>query len=234
MDTGGEHGIPAIAAAPHGSALILLISWAYIKLLGPDGLTTASKTAILNANYVAEQLASHYDIVYRGPNDRVAHEFILDLRDFRENLDVTEQDVAKRLMDYGFHAPTMSWPVVGTLMVEPTESESKAELDRFCEAMIAIRTEIEEVEHGVVDAEASVLKQAPHTAEMVTRDAWDHPYSRERAAFPSDTTREDKFWPTVRRVDDAFGDRNLICSCPPIEAYQMEGDENDLKEALTA
>ena len=234
VETGGEQAIAPVSAAPYGSALITLISWAYIKMLGADGLTRSTKAAILNANYVSRRLAAHYDVVYRGDNGRVAHEFILDLRPFRREIDVSEQDVAKRLMDYGFHAPTMSWPVVGTLMVEPTESESKAELDRFCEAMIAIRTEIEEVEHGVVDAEASVLKQAPHTAEMVTRDAWDHPYSRERAAFPSDTTREDKFWPTVRRVDDAFGDRNLICSCPPIEAYQMEGDENDLKEALTA
>ncbi len=230
VDTGGEHGIPAIAAAPYGSALILLISWAYIKLLGPDGLTNASKVAVLNANYVAEQLSSHYDIVYRGPNDRVAHEFILDLRPFRQDLNVTEQDVAKRLMDYGFHAPTMSWPVVGTLMVEPTESESKAELDRLCNAFRAIREEIDEVDSGAVEVEESVLKQAPHTAEMVTADDWTQTYSRETAAYPTDWVRRRKFWPTVRRVDDAYGDRNLFCSCPPTDAYKA--DEEDELEAV--
>jgi glycine dehydrogenase len=233
VDTGGDNGIPAIAAAPHGSALILLISWAYIKLLGPDGLTDASKTAILNANYVAEQLASHYDIVYRGPNDRVAHEFILDLRPFRNDLEVTEQDVAKRLMDYGFHAPTMSWPVVGTLMVEPTESESKAELDRLCTAFQSIRDEIAEVEDGTVDVEESVLKQAPHTADVVTATEWNHPYSRETAAYPAEWVRENKFWPTVRRVNDAYGDRNLFCSCPPTDAYDAE-EEDELEAALDA
>jgi glycine dehydrogenase len=233
VDTGGDNGIPAIAAAQHGSALILLISWAYIKLLGPDGLTTASKTAILNANYVAEQLASHYDIVYRGPNDRVAHEFILDLRDFRNELEVTEQDVAKRLMDYGFHAPTMSWPVVGTLMVEPTESESKAELDRLCTAFQSIRDEIAEVENGDVEVEESVLKQAPHTADVVTATEWDHPYSRETAAYPAEWVRENKFWPTVRRVNDAYGDRNLFCSCPPTDAYDAD-EEDELEAALDA
>ena len=233
VDTGGENGIPPIAAAPYGSALILLISWAYIKLLGPDGLTKASKTAILNANYVAEQLSSHYDIVYRGPNDRVAHEFILDLRPFRQELDVTEQDVAKRLMDYGFHAPTMSWPVVGTLMVEPTESESKAELDRLCRAFKSIRDEIAEVESGAVSVEESVLKQAPHTAEMVTATEWTQSYSRETAAYPAEWVRENKFWPTVRRVNDAFGDRNLFCACPPVDAYDAD-EEDELEAALDA
>jgi glycine dehydrogenase len=233
VDTGGENSIPAISAAPYGSALILLISWAYIKLLGPDGLTRASKTALLNANYLAEQLSDHYDVVYRGPNDRVAHEFILDLRPFRQELDVTEQDVAKRLMDYGFHAPTMSWPVVGTLMVEPTESEGKAELDRLVTAFKAIRSEIEAVETGTVEVEASTLKQAPHTAEMVTAGEWDHPYSRETAAYPTDWVRENKFWPTVRRVNDAYGDRNLFCSCPPTDAYQAD-EEDELEAALEA
>ena len=233
VETGGEQAIDPVSAAPYGSALITLISWAYIKMLGADGLTESTKTAILNANYIAKRLSSHYDVVYSGEHGRVAHEFILDLRPFRRDLDVSEQDVAKRLMDYGYHAPTMSWPVVGTLMVEPTESEAKAELDRFCDAMIRIRTEIEEVEHGVFDLEESPLKQAPHTAAMIARDDWDLPYSRERAAFPTDVTRNDKFWPTVRRVDDAFGDRNLICSCPPMEAYQTD-DEEDLTEALTA
>jgi glycine dehydrogenase len=230
VDTGGENSIPAISAAPYGSALILLISWAYIKLLGSDGLTKASKTALLNANYLAEQLSDHYDIVFRGPNDRVAHEFILDLRPFRQELDVTEQDVAKRLMDYGFHAPTMSWPVVGTLMVEPTESEGKTELDRLVRAFKAIREEIAEVESGAVDVDASVIKQAPHTAEMVTATEWDHPYSRETAAYPADWVRENKFWPSVRRVNDAYGDRNLFCSCPPTDAY--EADEEDELEAV--
>jgi glycine dehydrogenase len=233
VDTGGDQSIPAIAAAPYGSALILLISWAYIKLLGPEGLTKASKTALLSANYVAEQLSDHYDVVYRGPNDRVAHEFILDLRPFRQELDITEQDVAKRLMDYGFHAPTMSWPVVGTLMVEPTESEGKAELDRLVTAFKAIRSEIEAVETGTLDAEESTLKQAPHTAEMVTATEWDHPYSRETAAYPTDWVRENKFWPTVRRVNDAYGDRNLFCSCPPTDAYKAD-EEEELEAALNA
>ena len=233
VETGGDQNIPAIAAAPHGSALILLISWAYIKLLGPEGLTDASKIALLNANYVADQLSDHYDIVFRGPNDRVAHEFILDLRPFRSELNINEQDVAKRLMDYGFHAPTMSWPVVGTLMVEPTESESKAELDRLCDTFKAIRSEIEAVETGTIDAAESTLKQAPHTAEMVVSDEWDRPYSRETAAYPMEATRENKFWPTVRRVNDAYGDRNLFCSCPPTDAYEAE-DEEDLEAALQA
>ena len=233
VETGGDESIPAIAAAPHGSALILLISWAYIKLLGPDGLTKASKVALLNANYVADQLSSHYNVVYRGLNDRVAHEFILDLRPFRKELDINEQDVAKRLMDYGFHAPTMSWPVVGTLMVEPTESESKDELDRLCRAFKAIRSEIEAVETGALDTEESMLKQAPHTAEMLATDDWPLPYSRETAAYPADWAREGKFWPSVRRVNDAYGDRNLFCSCPPTDAYEAD-EEEELEAALGA
>ena len=233
VETGGEKGIPAVSQAPYGSALILLISWAYIKLLGTDGLTEATKTAVLNANYVAKRLSEHYDIVYSGKDGRVAHEFILDLREVRRDPGINEQDVAKRLMDYGFHAPTMSWPVVGTLMVEPTESESKAELDRFCEALASIRAEIAEVERGTVDAEASVLRQAPHTAEMVTADEWTHVYPRSTAAYPTDDTRDRKFWPSVRRVDDAYGDRNLVCACPPMEAYAASGDEDELKAALS-
>ncbi|MFO8098960.1 MAG: aminomethyl-transferring glycine dehydrogenase, partial [Salinibacter sp.] len=231
VDTGGDKSIPAIAAAPYGSALILLISWAYIKLLGAEGLTKSAKTALLNANYLAERLADHYDIVFRGPNDRVAHEFILDLRPFRKELDITEQDVAKRLMDYGFHAPTMSWPVVGTLMVEPTESESKAELDRLVDAFAAIRSEIAAVENGTFEPPESTLKQAPHTAEMVTADTWDHPYSRETAAYPIEAVRDRKFWPTVRRVNDAYGDRNLFCACPPTDAYEADA-EDELEAAL--
>ncbi|WP_022835956.1 aminomethyl-transferring glycine dehydrogenase [Salisaeta longa] len=232
-DTGGAQAIPPVAAAPYGSALILLISWAYIKMLGAEGLTRATKVAILNANYVAKRLSSRYDIVYTGTRGFVAHEFILDLRHFRQELDISEQDVAKRLMDYGFHAPTMSWPVVGTLMVEPTESESKAELDRFCDALYSIRDEIQAVADGAVAADESVLRQAPHTAEAVTRSEWTAPYSREQAAYPSAFAREHKFWPTVRRVDDAFGDRNLVCSCPPIEAYAAD-DEETLTAALDA
>jgi len=233
VETGGEKSIPAVSAAPYGSALILLISWAYIKLLGPDGLTKAAKTALLNANYLAEQLSDHYDIVFRGPNDHVAHEFILDLRPFRQELNVTEQDVAKRLMDYGFHAPTMSWPVVGTLMVEPTESEGKAELDRLVEAFTSIREEIGAVESGAVDVDASVIKQAPHTAEMVAANEWDQAYDRETAAYPADWARENKFWPTVRRVNDAYGDRNLFCSCPPTDVYEAE-EEEKLEAVLEA
>ena len=219
QDVGGEEAISAIAAAPYGSALILLISWAYIRMLGADGLTRASEAAILNANYLKECLAEHYDIVYTGREGRVAHEFILDLRRFRSELGVNEQDVAKRLMDYGFHAPTMSWPVVGTLMVEPTESESKAELDRFARAMASIRRELHAVEDGEADAEDNPLVNAPHPAELVCADDWPFPYGREEAAYPASFVRQRKFWPRVRRVDEAYGDRNLVCACPPMEAY---------------
>jgi len=224
VETGGSSGIGPVAAAPFGSASILLISWAYIALLGPEGLTQASKVAILNANYVKERLSAHYDIVYTGRGGRVAHEFIIDLRAFRQELPINEVDVAKRLMDYGYHAPTMSWPVLGTMMVEPTESESKAELDRFCEAMGAIRAEVRAVADGEVDPEDNVLSNAPHTARMVTADEWTHPYTRQQAAYPTEGLHDHKFWPAVRRVNDAYGDRNLVCSCPPISAYE-EGIE---------
>ncbi len=219
-DVGGDQAIGPVAAAPWGSAGILMISWAYIALLGKTGLRRSSEMAILNANYMAKRLDGHYDILYRGPGGRVAHEFIVDLRPIKRETGVTEEDVAKRLIDYGFHAPTMSWPVPGTMMVEPTESESKAELDRFCDAMIAIRSEIQAIQLGVSDPADNVLKNAPHTAEVVVSDEWDHPYSREQAAYPAPWTREHKFWPAVGRVDNAFGDRNLVCSCLPIEAYQ--------------
>lgn len=218
--TGGEQATGPVSAAPFGSASILLISWAYIAMLGGEGVTLSSKAAILNANYMAKRLEGHYDILFRGENGRVAHEFILDLRPFRQQTGITEVDVAKRLMDYGYHAPTMSWPVVGTMMVEPTESESQAEVDRFCNAMIAIRSEIQEVALGMADAEKNVLKQAPHTVGMVTADTWAMPYGREKAAFPAPWTRTHKFWPSARRLDDAYGDRNLICACPPMEAYE--------------
>ncbi len=217
---GGEKAIGPVSAAPWGSSLILTISWAYIALLGRDGVTRASEVAILNANYMADRLGEHFDILYRGENGRVAHEFILDLRPFRKSSGITEEDVAKRLQDYGFHGPTMSWPVPGTIMVEPTESESKAELDRFCDALVSIRAEIQQVEMGIADPEDNVLRNAPHTATHVTADEWTHPYGRRQAAFPAPWTTEHKFWPPVRRVDNAYGDRNLVCACPPTEAYE--------------
>ncbi|NND72072.1 MAG: aminomethyl-transferring glycine dehydrogenase [Rhodothermales bacterium] len=219
IETGGSAGTGPVAAAPFGSANILLISWAYIALLGAKGLRESSEIAVLNANYLAKRLEGHFDILYRGPGGSVAHEFIVDLRPFKQSSGITEVDVAKRLMDYGYHAPTMSWPVAGTMMIEPTESESKAELDRFAEAMISIRAEIQEVELDILDREDNPLKNAPHTAAMVTATEWDHPYARERACFPDAFTKQQKFWPSVRRVNDAYGDRNLICTCPPVEAY---------------
>src|SRR5437899_2610928 len=216
---GGKDSIGPIAAAPYGSPSILTVSWIYIAMMGSDGLTKATQVAILNANYMAKRLEKHFPIVYTGKNGLVAHEFILDLRYFKESAGVEAMDVAKRLMDYGFHAPTVSWPVPGTLMIEPTESESKAELDRFCEAMIAIRGEIQEIVDGRVPRDNNVLKNAPHTAEVVTATQWNRPYSREQAAFPLPWVRERKFWPAVSRIDDAYGDRNLICTCPPMESY---------------
>ncbi|MBI4386349.1 MAG: aminomethyl-transferring glycine dehydrogenase subunit GcvPB, partial [Elusimicrobia bacterium] len=219
VPVGGAQGIGPVAAAPWGSAGILPIPWAYIEMMGSAGLARATQVAILNANYVAKRLEPHYPILYKGKAGFVAHECILDLRRFKDSADVSVEDVAKRLMDYGFHAPTVSWPVPGTLMVEPTESESKAELDRFCEAMILIREEIRDVETGRMDRRDNLLKNAPHTAEAVAADAWSHPYSRQRAAFPTAHTRSAKFWPAVARVDGAYGDRNFMCSCPPLEEY---------------
>lgn len=219
IETGGPKAINGVSSAPYGSALILLISYGYIKMLGAEGLTNSTKYAILNANYMKARLQGHYEILYTGGNDRVAHEMILDCRDFKKiGVDVT--DIAKRLMDYGFHAPTVSFPVAETLMVEPTESEPKVELDRFCDAMIAIRQEIAEVENGAADKQDNVLKMAPHTTQELMRDDWSHPYSRAKAAYPVAGLRENKFMISVGRVDNAFGDRNLVCTCPPIEAYQ--------------
>ena len=218
INVGGTQGIDAVSAAPWGSALVLIISYAYIKMLGTAGLKKSTEIAILNANYIKERLAKHYTILYTGNNNRVAHEMIVDFRPFKKGgIEVT--DVAKRLMDYGFHAPTVSFPVVGTLMIEPTESENKAELDRFCDAMIAIKSEIEAVIEGTVDLMDNVLKNAPHNLLAVVNDNWNHQYSREEAVFPLPWVRNNKFWPTVRRVDDAYGDRNLICSCTPIADY---------------
>lgn len=209
----------AVASAPFSSASILPITWMFIKMMGRDGLKEATKVAILNANYMAHRLQEHYPILYRGTHGLVAHEFIVDLRPFK-HLGLAEEDVAKRLMDMNFHAPTMSWPVTGTLMIEPTESESMAELDRFCDAMIAIREEIREIEDGKVTVEESVLKGAPHTFDTVCGDHWDRVYSREKAAFPLPSVRENKFWPSVGRLDHVFGDRNVVCTCPPISAYE--------------
>jgi glycine dehydrogenase len=216
---GGESAIGPVSAAPWGSPGILPISWMYIAMMGAEGLTKASQVAILNANYMAKRLAPHYPILFSGPNGFVAHEFIIDLRQIKQASGVTVDDVAKRLMDYGFHAPTMSWPVAGTMMIEPTESESKAELDRFCEAMISVRTEIREIEEGLADKEDNLLKNAPHTAAVVTADEWQHPYSRQRAAHPLPWIRDRKFWPPVARIDNTFGDRNLVCTCNSVEAY---------------
>jgi glycine dehydrogenase len=213
---GGAQAIGPVSAAPWGSALILAISWSYIAAMGPDGLTEATKVAILNANYIARRLENYFPTLYKGARGLVAHECILDLRAFKS---VTAEDVAKRLMDYGFHAPTLSWPVAGTLMVEPTESESQAELDRFCDAMIAIHAEIQAVESGQMDKTNNPLKHAPHTADVVVADEWQRPYTRQQAAFPVPSLLEYKFWPPVARVDNVYGDRNLVCSCVGMEAY---------------
>jgi glycine dehydrogenase len=219
VPTGGTEAIGPVSAAPWGSASILPISWVYIALMGGAGLTRATQMAILNANYMAARLREHYPVLYTGGHGRVAHEFILDLRPFKTTAGVEAEDVAKRLMDFSFHAPTMSFPVAGTLMIEPTESESKPELDRFCDAMIRIREEIRAIEQGKMDRQNNPLKNAPHTADDVTDDAWDRPYGREQAVFPAPWVRERKFWPYVNRVDNPWGDRNLTCTCPPMEAY---------------
>jgi glycine dehydrogenase len=208
-----------VSAAPWGSSAILPISWAYIALMGYDGLAEASKIAILNANYVAARLGKHYNVLYSGPGGLVAHECIIDTRPFKASAGVDVEDIAKRIIDYGFHPPTVSFPVAGTLMIEPTESESKEELDRFCDALIAIREEIREVEDGRAERGNNLLTNAPHTMQQVIADDWNRPYSRERAAYPSRAVREHKVWPTVGRIDSAYGDRNLVCVCPPMEAY---------------
>ncbi|EMJ90781.1 aminomethyl-transferring glycine dehydrogenase [Leptospira alstonii] len=216
--TGNEHG--AVSAAPWGSASIVLISWIYIALMGEDGLTNATRTSILNANYIAKRLEKVYPVLYKGKNGFVAHECILDVRPFKKSAGIEVEDVAKRLIDYGFHAPTMSFPVPGTLMIEPTESESLEELDRFCEAMLLIHQEIVDVQNGTLDKTDNPLKNSPHTAAMTTSDRWDHLYPRERAAFPAPWLKDHKFWPYVGRVDNVYGDRNLVCSCLPIESYR--------------
>jgi glycine dehydrogenase len=216
VSTGGPKGVGAIAAAPWGSPSILPISWMYIRLMGVSGLTASTQVAILNANYIARRLEKFYPVLFKGRNGLVAHECILDLRQYKS---VTVEDVAKRLMDFGFHAPTVSWPVAGTMMVEPTESESKAELDRFCEALIAIHGEIQAIEKGEWDLKNNPLKNAPHTAAVVTANHWDRPYSREQAAYPAPWLHDHKFWPAVGRVDNVYGDRNPVCACPSVEEY---------------
>jgi glycine dehydrogenase len=223
IPTGGKQAIHAVSAAPWGSADILLISYAYIRLMGADGLTDATKVAILNANYLKARLAGSYEALYVGSKGHVAHEMIVDTREFKHSAGVEVEDIAKRLMDYGFHAPTVSFPVPGTLMIEPTESESKYELDRFCDAMLSIRKEIEDIESGKADRNDNLLKNAPHTAMAIASDSWLHPYSRERAAFPLGYLRTNKVWPAVARVNSAHGDRNLVCACPPVESYAEVG-----------
>jgi glycine dehydrogenase len=220
VPVGGSDGIGAISAAPWGSASILLISWAYVAMMGADGLKRASEVAILNANYVADRLHPHFPVFYRGNRGRVAHECILDTRAVKRTAGIEVDDIAKRLMDYGFHAPTMSFPIPGTLMVEPTESESKEELDRFCEAMISIRGEITSIEHGLLPRDDNPLKHAPHSAQAIASSEWKHPYSREQAAFPAPWTRTRKFWTPVGRINNAQGDRHLVCSCPPVQDYE--------------
>jgi glycine dehydrogenase len=212
----------AVSAAPYGSGAILPITWAYIKMLGKSGLKRSTQMAILNANYMTEKLAEHYPVLYRGRNNKVAHECIVDIRPLKESSGVSEEDIAKRLMDYGFHAPTMSFPVAGTLMIEPTESESKVEIDRFVDALVQIRDEINKVESGVWPADNNPLRNAPHTQADVMSADWERPYSREEAVFPNAATRANKFWPATNRIDNVYGDRNFICSCPGVDSYRDE------------
>jgi glycine dehydrogenase len=222
----GEPTVHAVSAAPFGSASILLISYAYIKMLGAEGVTQATKYAILNANYMKARLEKHYKILYSGSNGTCAHEFIVDLRPFKASAGIEAEDVAKRLMDYGFHAPTLSFPVPGTIMIEPTESEDKAELDRFCQAMISIHQEIVAIEDGKADKTDNALKNAPHTQHVICADEWAHAYSRTQAAFPLPYVRDNKFWPSIGRVNNTYGDRNLICTCEPVSSYAEEVTAN--------
>jgi len=218
-----DQAIGPVSAAPFGSPSILPISWAYCLAMGGEGLTQATKVAILNANYIAKRLEGAFEVLYTSKSGRVAHECILDTRPLKDSAGISVDDVAKRLIDCGFHAPTMSWPVAGTLMVEPTESETKAELDRFCDAMLAIRAEAQDIEDGKIDGENNPLKNAPHTVEDLVGE-WDRPYSREQACYPPGAFRVDKYWAPVNRVDNSYGDRNLVCSCPPLENYAEEAE----------
>ena len=222
---GGKNSKPfgVVSAAPYGSAAILPISWAYIKMMGGRGLKRATQVAILNANYMSHRLKDDFETLHKGQNGLNAHEFIIDVRGFKKSAGVEAIDIAKRLMDYGFHAPTMSWPVSGTLMIEPTESESKEELDRYCDALVSIRKEIADIESGKMDMVNNPLKRAPHTLRQIVCSKWERPYSREQAAFPAPFVKPDsKVWPTVTRINDSFGDMNLVCSCPPMESYVKE------------
>jgi glycine dehydrogenase len=220
VKTGGDKAIHAVSSAPYGSASILLISYGYIRMLGAEGCTKATKYAILNANYIKSRLEDHYPVLYTGAaHGRVAHELIIDFRQYKHTVGVEVEDVAKRLMDYGFHAPTVSFPVAGTLMIEPTESEDKAEIDRFIEALIAIKGEIEKIQNKSWDATDNPLKNAPHTVEMLTAESWDHQYTRAEAAYPLHWVREGKFWPSVARINNSHGDRHLICTCPDVASY---------------
>ena len=212
----------AVSAAPWGSGGILPISWMYITMMGREGLRKATQVAILSANYIAKKLESHYPILYKGQNDMVAHECIIDIRPFKQSSGISEEDIAKRLIDYGFHAPTMSFPVPGTLMIEPTESESLEELDRFIDAMVKIRGEIQQIETGALDSENNPLKNAPHTLKDIVDDNWDRPYSIAEACYPADKNPATKYWPTVNRIDNVYGDRNLFCACPPIESFKSD------------
>jgi glycine dehydrogenase len=215
-----QSSLGPVSAAPYGSPSILVIPWMYIRMMGTAGLTRATQVAILNANYIAKRLEAHYPTLFKGRAGFVAHEAVMDCRQFEASAGVKVEDIAKRLMDYSFHAPTMSWPVPGTLMIEPTESESKAELDRFCEAMIGIRDEIRAVEQGQADRADNVLKNAPHTATALMSDEWSHKYSRAQAAYPKPWLKSHKFWPAVGRIDNPYGDRHLVCTCPPVDTYQ--------------
>ncbi len=226
VKTGGSHGITAVAGAPFGSGQVLTISHAYVLMMGPDGLTMASKYAILNANYISASLKNWYKTLYTGTTGFVAHELILDCRNFKTETGITESDIAKRLMDYGFHAPTLSFPVHGTLMVEPTESESLQELDKFIDALKSIWNEIGEIREGKADKDDNVLHNAPHTVKVVTANEWNHSYDRQKAGFPLRWVAENKFWPSVGRIDDGYGDRNLVCTCDPIDSYRMETFKN--------
>lgn len=219
IETGGAQSFGPVAGAPWGSASILPISWMYCAMMGAAGLKKATQIAILNANYMAARLSGHYKVLFTGKEGLCAHEFILDLRKFKASAGITEADVAKRLADYNFHAPTMSWPVAGTIMIEPTESEDKAELDRFVDALISIRAEIADIESGVQPQENNVLKNAPHTMTVCMAEKWDRPYPRAKAAYPTPGLKSTKFWPTTSRVNDTYGDRNLVCSCPPMEVF---------------
>ena len=231
--TGGTNGMGAVSAAPWGSGSILLISYAYIRMLGAEGLTRSTRFAILNANYIKSRLEGHYGILYSGEHGRCAHEFILECRDFKAASGVEVADMAKRLMDYGYHAPTVSFPVAGTLMIEPTESEGREQLDRFCDTMISIRKEIRALENGELPKDDNLLVNAPHTLEMIMTDQWKHPYSRQQAIFPLPWIKDNKFWPAVRRIDQAYGDRHLVCSCEPVEAYRQEAEGSVARYSLS-